>query len=143
MSLNILQTEKSMKRYWFIFIVLLSCVSIYADDVKFVISAPTATVKGAQIQLKYILQGGTGSNIDIPSEISGFDILFGPSVMQSYSSSNINGKVTSESNTTYTWVLMANTEGTFTLPAASVRVNGKNYKSNTATIKVLPPDKNA
>lgn len=143
MSLNILQTEKSMKRYWFIFIVLLSCVSIYADDVKFVISAPTATVKGAQIQLKYILQGGTGSNIDIPSEISGFDILFGPSVMQSYSSSNINGKVTSESNTTYTWVLMANTEGTFTLPAASVRVNGKNYKSNTTTIKVLPPDKNA
>lgn len=114
-----------------------------ADDISFVINAPASTVKGAQIQLQYILKGGSGNNIQIPDEIRGFDILFGPSVSQVYSSSNINGKVSSESNTTFTYVLMANAEGTFTLPAASIKANGKNYRSGTAQIKVLPPDKNA
>lgn len=133
-----------MKRCSFLLILLLISVSkILADDISFVINAPASTVKGAQIQLQYILKGGSGNNIQIPDEIRGFDILFGPSVSQVYSSSNINGKVSSESNTTFTYVLMANAEGTFTLPAASIKANGKNYRSGTAQIKVLPPDKNA
>ncbi len=133
-----------MKKYWFLLILLLiSVTKIFADDVTFVISAPGSTVKGAQIQLQYVLKGGQGQNIQVPSDIKGFDVLYGPSVSQMYSSSNINGKVTSESNTTYTYLLMAKEEGTFTLPAASIKVGGSNYKSNTAQIKVLPPDKNA
>lgn len=133
-----------MKKYWFLFILLLISVSkIYADDISFVIHAPASTVKGAQIQLQYILRGGNSSDIQIPNEIKGFDILFGPSISQVYSSSNINGKVSSESNITFTYVLMANAEGTFTLPAATIKVNGSNYKSGTTQIKVLPPDKNA
>ncbi|MDR3056507.1 MAG: BatD family protein [Prevotella sp.] len=133
-----------MKRYYFLFILLLiSITEVLGQDVSFVINAPGSTVKGAQIQLQYILKGGSGNDIQIPDDIKGFDILFGPSVSQVYSSSNINGKVTSESNTTFTYVLMANSEGTFTLPAASIKVNGRNYKSGTTQIKVLPPDKNA
>ena len=133
-----------MKRYYFLFILLLiSITKALGQDVSFVINAPASTVKGAQIQLQYILKEGSGNDIQIPDKIKGFDVLFGPSVSQVYSSSNINGKVTSESNITFTYVLMANSEGTFTLPAASVKVNGRNYKSGTTQIKVLPPDKNA
>ncbi len=134
-----------MRKYWFLLILLLISVArVSAEDIQFVISAPNAIVKGARVQLQYILRGGEPSGeVQIPDEIKGFDILFGPSVMQSYSSSNINGKVTSDSNITYTWVLMAKSEGTFTLPAATVKVNGRNYTSNTAKIKILPPDKNA
>ncbi len=129
-----------MKKYWFLFILLLVSISkTYADDISFVINAPASTVKGAQIQLQYILRGGNGTDIHIPDEIKGFDILFGPSVAQVYSSSTINGKTTSsESNITFTYVLMANAEGTFTLPAATIKANGKSYKSGTTTIKVLP-----
>lgn len=132
-----------MKKYWFLFILLLTSISISADDITFVINAPANAVKGAQFQLQYILKGGEGSSIQIPDEIKGFDILYGPSVSQMYSSSNYNGKVTSESNITYTYLLLAKDEGTFTLPAATVKVNGKNYKSNTKQMKILPPDKNA
>lgn len=133
-----------MRKFSFLLLALfISVINIYADDISFVISAPQNTVKGAQIQVKYILRGGNGSDIDIPNDIKGFNLRFGPSVSQMFSSSNINGKVTSESNTTYTYVLQAESEGTFTLPAASIKVNGRNYKSNTAQIKVLPPDKNA
>jgi len=133
-----------MKKYLFLFILLLTSISkICADDITFIIQAPANAVKGAQFQLQYILKGGEGSSIQIPDEIKGFDVLFGPSVSQMYSSSNVNGKVTSESNITYTYLLLAKEEGTFTLPSASVKVAGKNYKSNTKQIKVLPPDKNA
>ncbi|MDH6308416.1 hypothetical protein M2451_000727 [Dysgonomonas sp. PFB1-18] len=133
-----------MKKYWFLLVLLLISISnVSADDITFVISAPANTVKGAQFQLQYVLRGGEGQNIEVPESIKGFDVLFGPSVSQMYSSSNINGKVTSESNITYTYLLMAKEEGTFSLPAATVKVNGRSYKSNTAQIKVLPPDKNA
>ncbi len=133
-----------MKKYWFLLVLLLISISnVSADDITFVISAPANTVKGAQFQLQYVLRGGEGQNIEVPDNIKGFDVLFGPSVSQMYSSSNINGKVTSESNITYTYLLMAKEEGTFSLPAATVKVNGRSYKSNTAQIKVLPPDKNA
>lgn len=133
-----------MKKYWFLLVLLLISISnVSADDITFVISAPANTVKGAQFQLQYVLRGGEGQNIEVPDNIKGFDVLFGPSVSQMYSSSNINGKVTSESNITYTYLLMAKEEGTFSLPAATVKVNGRSYKSNTVQIKVLPPDKNA
>ena len=133
-----------MKKYLILLtLLLISISSIFADNITFVISAPASTVKGAQIQLQYVLKGGESREIHVPDEIKGFDVLYGPSVSQMYSSSNINGKVTSESNITYTYLLLAKEEGTFTLPSASVKVGGSNYKSNTAQIKVLPPDKNA
>ncbi|MDU1890577.1 MAG: BatD family protein [Dysgonomonas sp.] len=133
-----------MKKCSFLFILLLiSIANIYADDVQFTISAPTTTVKGARVQLQYVLKGGESTEIQIPEEIKGFDIRYGPAISQMYSSSNINGKMTSESNITFTYTLIAKEEGTFTFPAASIKVNGRNYKSNTAQIKVLPPDKNA
>lgn len=135
-----------MKKYWFLLILLLTSVSqLFSSDVTFVIKAPNSTVKGAQIQVQYILKGGSGKveRPVIPSDIPGFEELFGPSVSEMYSSSTINGKTVSESNITYTWVFIAKEEGTFTFPAATVKVDGKNYKSNTAQVKVLPPDKNA
>ncbi|WP_165022310.1 BatD family protein [Dysgonomonas sp. ZJ279] len=133
-----------MRKYWFLLILLLIGITkIHAQDVSFVINAPASVVKGAQFQLQYILKGGSGKDIDVPENIKGFDVLFGPSISQVYSSSNINGKVTSESNVTYTYVVMAKEEGTFTLPAASIKVGGSNYTSNTKQIRVLPVDKNA
>lgn len=133
-----------MKKYWSLLILLLIGIcEIAAQDVSLTINAPASTVKGARIQLQYILRGGRSENIQIPNEIKGFDVLFGPSVANIISSSNINGKVTSDNNITFTYVLMAKEEGTFTLPAATIDVNGSSYKSKTAQIKVLPPDKNA
>lgn len=133
-----------MKKYWSLLILLLIGISeLAAQDVSFVVSAPASTVKGARIQLQYILRGGRSTDIQVPEEIKGFDVLYGPSVAEVMSSSNINGKVTADNNITFTYVLMAKEEGTFTLPSATIKVNGSNYKSGTAQIKVLPPDRNA
>lgn len=133
-----------MKKYWFLLVLLLiSVTKIYADDVTFVVNAPKSVVRGAQFQLQYILRGASGTDIQVSEDIRGFDVLYGPSVSQVYSSSNINGKVTTESNMTYTYMLLAKEEGTFTLPAATVKAGGSTYKTNPVQIRVLPPDKNA
>ena len=77
------------------------------------------------------------------SSAKGFEVLMGPSRQQSSSTQIMNGKVTSNKSLTYTYILMAGEPGTYTIPAASVEVNHEKIFSNSLTIKVLPPDKEA
>ena len=44
---------------------------------------------------------------------------------------------------TYTYILMPTKAGNYTIPAASITVDGSNYQSNSLQIKVLPPDEAA
>ncbi len=113
----------------------------FAQEVVFKASAPQAVVKDEQFRLTYTLNK-EGKDIRLP-EIEGFDILFGPSVSSSYSTQIINGKSTSQSSFSYTYILIAPKEGTFTIGPADIKVNGSNYRSNSIQIKVLPPDKEA
>ena len=114
----------------------------FAQQVIFKASAPQGVVKDEQFRLTYTLNK-EGKEIRLPSEIEGFDILFGPSVSSSYSTQIINGKSTSQSSFSYTYILVAPKEGTFTIGPAAITVDGSNYRSNSIEIKVLPPDKEA
>lgn len=114
---------------------LLGTVTAQAQ-VTFRASAPGTVVNGQQFRLTYTLNK-EGKDLRLPSDMSGFDILFGPSVSQSYSSQTINGKTTSESSVSYTYILMPKKEGTFTIGAASINVDGANYKSNAVSVKVI------
>lgn len=131
-----------MRRYLLLLILLSSVYTVFAqNEVSFKASAPNAVVKGEQFRLTYILRNGSGSNPQFPNEIKGFDILYGPSVSQSQSTQIINGKRTTESSESYTFILIANEEGTFNVPSASIKVDGKSYTTSALSIKVLPPDK--
>ncbi|MBQ3153549.1 MAG: protein BatD [Bacteroidaceae bacterium] len=112
----------------------------FADEISFVASAPNAVVVGQQFKLSYKVNRGNAKELQIPS-IDGFTILMGPSRSSSSSYSNYNGQVTSTVSLTYTYILRADKEGTFTLPAATTEVEGKQVKSNSVEIKVLPQDK--
>jgi len=52
----------------------------------------------------------------------------------------INGKTTSTSSVTFTYILLATTEGTFTIPGATIVAEGNEMISNSVKIKVLPED---
>ncbi len=134
--------RQKMQRHLLLWILLFLSLGLNAQ-VKFTANAPAAVVKGAQFRLIYTLRGGEGDNINAPSSISGFDILFGPAISSSSSMQVINGNVTSDSSESYIYTLVANSEGAYTIPAATITVNGKSYTSNSLQIKVLPPDKNA
>lgn len=108
-------------------------------QVTFRASAPANVVKGEQFRLTYTLNK-EGKDLRLPSDMEGFEILFGPSVSQSYSQRTVNGKTTSESSVSYTYILVAQKEGTFTIGPATINVDGSTYRSNAVQIKVISPD---
>ena len=133
---------KSISLYIKIFLLLflLQSNSLFAQDVIFKASAPKGVVKNEQFRLTYTVNK-EGKELRLPSDMEGFEILFGPSVSSSYSTQIINGKSTSQSSFSHTYILTAPQEGSFTIGPASIIINGSNYKSNSVTINVLPPDK--
>ncbi|WP_041584198.1 BatD family protein [Phocaeicola salanitronis] len=132
-----------MRQLIFFLLLAITVLPIQAkNDVTLVAEAPDVVVSGDQFRLTFTVNTQKGKDFLAPS-ISGFDVLMGPSRSQQSSTQIINGKVSSSSAITYTYILMAGKEGTYTIPAASIEVDGKKIFSNALTIKVLPPDQSA
>ena len=66
----------------------------------------------------------------------GFEVLMGPSTSTQSSFQMVNGHTSSTSSDTNTYILVANKNGTFTIPAAHVNADGKNIESNEIQIRV-------
>jgi len=129
------------KRYILLILLLLGFVSLNAQDVSFLIDAPETAEKGSNIQLKYTVKNRKGDDFKLVSATNGFDILYGPAVSHSSSTSVVNGEKITESSITYSYVLQPNKAGVFTLPVASITIDGKKYLSNSSQIKVFSSDK--
>lgn len=132
-----------MQKYIVLFLVSFFALGLTAQDISFKATAPATVAKGDNFRLIYTLRGGEGSNINVSENIKGFNVLYGPAISSSYSTQIINGKATTDSSESYIYTLVATDEGTYTIPQATIKVNGKVYASNSLQIKVLPPDKNA
>ena len=113
----------------------------FADKVSFVASAPDVVVVGDQFRLSYTVTTQKVKDFRAPS-IKGFDVLMGPSRSEQSSTQIVNGSVSSTSSITFTYILMANTAGEFTVPGASIVADGNQMISNSLKIKVLPQDQN-
>lgn len=110
-----------------------------ADKVSFTASAPDAVVVGDQFRLSYTVTTQKIKDFQAPS-IKGFDVLMGPSRSQQSNTQIVNGNVTSTSSITFTYILMANTAGEYTISGASIVADGNQMVSNSVKIKVLPQD---
>lgn len=106
-----------------------------ADNVRFIMSAPDVISVGQQFRLSFTINEA-GSNLQLP-DLSNFNVLMGPSTSQSSSIQIINGKTTQEFSFSYIYILQAKEEGTFTIPPATIEVDGKNYQSNELKIQVV------
>jgi hypothetical protein len=112
------------------------CLTVSAQEIQFTAEvSPSSVPKGEAFNLTYTLNAA-GSNLRLPP-LPDFDVLTPqPSTGRSSFSSNING-VRQESTTyTYRYTLRSKKEGTFSIPAASVTVGGKQYSSNAVTMRV-------
>lgn len=112
---------------------------VVAQGVEFKASAPAQVIMGKPFQLVYQVNQ-RAKDLRVP-EFVDFDYMAGPFTSQSSSTSFVNGKRTSTFTLTYTYTLMANKEGNFTIQPATIKVDGKEYTSNGVRITVLPPDK--
>ena len=130
-----------MKRYKIIglfLVLLIGAMSAWADDVVFQANAPKQVVLGKPFQISYSVNQ-RAKNFRAP-EFVDFDVLAGPYTSQSSSTSFVNGKRSSVINLTFTYTIMAQKEGTFSIAPATIMVSGEQYRSNGLKITVLPPD---
>ena len=124
----------------FLCFALTTLSSVNAEDhVTFKASAPQSVVMGEQFRLTFVVNA-EGKELRV-QEMPDFDVLMGPSQSTSYSSSWVNGKNTSETTVSFTYILMPKKEGTYTIAPATIKVKGATYSSNGLSIKVLPADK--
>ena len=132
-----------MKKLIIILIALIAySTQAFANKVSFTASAPDAVVVGDQFRLSYTVTTQKVKDFRAPS-IKGFDVLMGPSRSQQSSTQIVNGNVTSTSSITFTYILMANTAGEYTIGGASIVADGNQMVSNSVKIKVLPQDQNS
>ena len=98
--------------------------------------APSQVAVGEQFRLQYTIntqdvKGFRAGNI--PDEL---EVLMGPSTSTQSSYQLVNGHMSSSSSVTYTYIIVANKTGTFTIPPAQATVDGKTVSSNEIHIKV-------
>ena len=115
--------------------ILLFVGNTFAESLEFTVQAPNAVVQGDQFRLSYTINTQKVKDFRVGS-ITDFDVLMGPS--RSSQLSIING--TKTSSITYTYILRAGKEGTYTIPPATIVAEGKSMESKSVTVKVLPPD---
>jgi large-conductance mechanosensitive channel len=104
------------------------------NAVSFKASAPKTVGAGEQFQLTYTIDVGNAQNILIP-EMPDFKILANFQG-RSQNTQVINGKASTKIEVSYTYTLLAEKEGEYTIPPASITVAGKKYTSNSVLIKV-------
>ena len=110
----------------------------FAEEVIFKAQAPAQVIVGRPFQLTYSVNQRS-RDLRAP-EFTDFDYLAGPYTSTSSSTSFVNGHRTSSFEQTYTYTLMAQKAGTFTIAPATIRVDGESVQSNGVRIQVLPED---
>ena len=99
-------------------------------------SAPSQVSVGEQFRLTYTINTQNVSEFragSIPEEL---EVLIGPNRSMQSSYQMINGHTSSSSSITYTYIVVATKNGSYTIPAAHAIVDGKSIASNTLKITV-------
>lgn len=129
-----------MKRSIVILSVLFATFTVAsAQKVRFTAEAPTTVYLNTPFQLVYTVNADA-DDLKTP-DFQFFEILAGPFSSHSSSYQMINGKTSSSVENSYTYTLMAQKEGTFKIPAATIVSGGNKILSNNLTIKVMPEGK--
>jgi hypothetical protein len=117
---------------FFLILVWLNPLSLKADEVKFSAKSSHSLIEvGERFQITYSLN--TSGNSFRPPTFSDFRVVSGPN--QSTSMQWINGAMTQ--SISFSYVLVAPNTGTYTIPAATIQVNGKQYSSESIKIEVV------
>ena len=100
-------------------------------------NAPSQVGVGEQFRLSYTVN--TQNNVSgfrIGNMPDAFEVLMGPSTSSQSSFQMVNGHTSQSSSITYTYIVVAARNGSFTLPAAHINVDGQTITSNTLKIHV-------
>ena len=106
-------------------------------------NAPSRVAVGEQFRLSYKVNTQDVSDFRISGIPDAFEVLMGPSTSQQSSYQFVNGHASQSSSVTYTYILYATKNGTFTIPAARINAEGKTITSQALKITVSGTSQNA
>lgn len=120
-------------------LLILGCTTSQAQ-LRLEVEAPsTVDINETYFHITYTIASASTHDFSKPP-MTGLDVLAGPAMSVNTVSSTVmsGGRSVnrSSSSTTFTFTLAPLEKGTFTIPAASVKVDGKTYKSPPVTIQV-------
>ena len=115
---------------------LVSLLQLPAATIK--VQAPNLVGPDEQFNLTFIIEGEHApSSFEWNCPDEDFRIVWGPQKGTSTSISIVNGKKSTSSQTTYTYVLLPKRSGTFTIPSATATIKGENVSSRAVSIEVV------
>lgn len=121
-------------------IICVSLISIFNFQFSFLqaqemtVQAPKQVYVGDNFTVTFIVNANA-NDFRGPS-FKGFSTLSGPNSGYQSSLSNINGQITQSVQTTFSYRILADMEGTFTIGPATCTASGKKISSNSFSIKV-------
>ena len=140
--------QKRLRNSQRIVTILLSFVLCYLSQSHVVAqtltaSAPSHVAVGDQFRLSYKVNSQDVSEFRASGIPDAFEVLMGPSMSQQSSYQFVNGHTSQSSSITYTYILYATKNGTFTIPPARIIVDGKTITSQALKITVSGSSSNA
>ncbi len=115
-------------------IILCAIAGYSQSDLSCTAKAPSEVGVGQQFQ--YTVSTNEKGEI-ISSDFGKFELVSGPSVGSSVSISMTNGNIEKSTSYTYTYYLVGNKEGEFSIPGVTISVEGKIIKTDFVTVKVV------
>ncbi len=129
-----------MNRFIAILALFFTLGTVSSQNIKINASAPRVVEVGEKFRLTYSLSKKV-TEIQM-GDLDGFRVLIGPTESQNFTYGYINGKTTTSTEYSYTYVLIAEKNGVFTLPPATVMVDGEKATSNTLKVEVVEGNSN-
>ena len=121
-----------MKQIVSIILTFLAVAAVTAQEIT--VQAPSNVYAGSNFTVRFVV-GDQARDFNGPT-FKGFSTLSGPNVSTSTSMSFSNGQTTRSVQTTFTYILRADAEGTFNIEAASCTAGGKKISSRPFSVKV-------
>ncbi len=126
-----------MKRLFCIAAFLLMAVFQASAQNVIRVEAPDVVAVNEQFNVTFIIEGEKSPSDFQWSVGDDFQLVWGPQKGSSSSIQIINGKRSSSHQTTFTYILIPKSTGTFQLPAATAMLSGDRISSTQATIQVV------
>ncbi len=112
-------------------------LSSFAADVTFKANAPLLVTVGEPFPVEFSLNAKPDDDTFQAPSFEGFNVIAGPRISSGQSVQIINGDITRSVNFTYTYVLIAQEAGNYTVPAASVVVDDDSYSTQSVVVEAV------
>lgn len=122
--------------------VFLSAVLSLSAETKFTVIPPRAAEAGRHFSVVFRLENANANDPKV-GDIIGCKFLYGPSKSTSQSYVFSNGTQTSTSTIDYTYTYSTDSAGVYTIPSATISVNGKLMKTEPVKFQVFPSNRPA